>query len=79
MCLPCFLYNESQTFDLTAVLNACGYDIDPRGIDAAVAQNICQFGDVLFAAVKCSRKQLTQVMGKHFAFLHTCRLANCFI
>ena len=32
---------QAQAFDLAAVLNTCGLDIDPGGIDAAVAQNVC--------------------------------------
>ena len=53
------------------MFHAGGDDINPCCIDAAVAQNIRQLGDVLFDAVKCPGKQLSQVVGKHLAFLDT--------
>ena len=48
------------------MLRTGGHDIDSRGIDAAVAQNIRQLGDVLFDTVECPGKQLAQIMGKNF-------------
>ena len=43
-----------------------GHNIDSRGIDAAVAKNIRQLGNVLFDTVECPGKQLAQIMGKNF-------------
>ena len=43
-----------------------GHNIDSRGIDAAVAQNIRQLGNVHFDTVECPGKQLAQIIGKNF-------------
>ena len=49
-----------ELFQLTAVLLSGGHDIDTGGIDAAVAQNICQLGNVLFDAIECAGKQAVE-------------------
>ena len=53
------LYNQAKHFDFSAVFRSACHDIDPGGIDTAVAQDICQLGDVLFNAVKRACKQLS--------------------
>ena len=65
-CFFC-LHHQPQTFDLLPVFRAGGHDIDPGGVDAAVAQDICQFGDDLLNAVKSSGKQLAQIVWKYLA------------
>lgn len=47
----------------------CGHDIDTGGIDTAVAQNVCQFRNILFDAVECPCEKFPQIVGKHLAFL----------
>lgn len=61
------LYHQSQPFDFPAMLDASTHNVDPGGVDAAVAQDICQFGDDLLNAVKSSGKQLAQIVWKYLA------------
>ena len=60
------------------MLHTCGHDIDPGGVDAAVPQNICQLGNVLFNAVKRPGEQLAQIVGKDLAGLHPRRFTELF-
>ena len=46
------------------MFRAGGHDIDPCGINIGMAEDVCQFGDVLFNRVEGSRKQMTKVMRK---------------
>ena len=46
------LYHQSQPFDLPAVLCAGRHDIDASGINAAVAQDVRQFRNILFNTVE---------------------------
>ena len=41
---------------------AGGDDIDPRGVDAAVAEDIGQFGDILLHGVKGAGEEMAQIM-----------------
>ena len=52
------------------MLHTCGHDIDPGGVDAAVAQDIRQLGDILFDAVKGPGKKLPQIVGEYFGCLY---------
>ena len=42
-----------------------GYQIDPRGLDAAVAQHIGEGRNVTGITVKTPGKEMTQIMRKH--------------
>ena len=70
------LYHQAKAFEHAAVLGAGGHDIDTCCIDAAVAQNVRQFGNILFYAVKCAGEQISQIMGKYLCFLYPCHLAQ---
>ena len=48
------------------MLHTCGHDIDPGGVDAAVAQNIRQLGDILLDAVEGPGKKFPEIVWKHF-------------
>ena len=76
-----FLYShdKAKLFDLFSMLCPCTHDINPGRVDAAVSQNIRQFGNVLFDAVEGSGKEFSQIVGKHLCRLHLCSLASCFI
>ena len=50
------------------MFDAGGHDIDSCSIDAAVAQDVCQLGNVLFDAVESAGKELAQVVGENFGF-----------
>ena len=67
-----FLYHETQPLNLSAMFCSCGHNIDSRGIDTAVAQDIRQLGDVLFNAVKGSCKEFPEIMWEYFGRVHTC-------
>ena len=58
------------------MLCTCCHDINTGRVDTAVAQHICQLGDIPFQLIKSSGKQLAQVMGEHLAFLHACNTAK---
>ena len=54
------------------------HNVDPGGVDAAVAQNVRQLGNVLFNAVKRPGEQLAQIVGKDLAGLHPPPLHRAF-
>ena len=47
------------------MLYSGGYNIEARRVDAAVPQDIGQFGNVLFYAIKYSGKKMPQVVGEN--------------
>ena len=55
-----------------------GHDIDSCCVDAAVSQNIGQFGDLFLNTVKSPGKQLAQIVGKHLAGFYSGFLAEGF-
>lgn len=63
---------------LTAVLLSGGHDIDAGGVDAAVAEEVCQLGDILLNGVEGSGKELAEVMRKYLSRLHPGGLAQAF-
>lgn len=42
-----------------------GYQIDPRGLDTAVAQHVCESRNVTGGTVETSGKEMTQIMREH--------------
>ena len=48
------LYDKPQAFNLAAVLHTSGHNIDPGGIDTAVAQDVGKLGNILFNAAEGS-------------------------
>ena len=60
------------------MFRAGGHDIDSGGVDAAVAQDIRQLGDVLLNAVKSAGKQLAQIVWKYLAGFDVGGLAEGF-
>ena len=65
-----FSYNQTESLHLLPVFSAGGHDVDAGGVDAAVAQNIRQFGDILFQLIESAGKELAQIMGKDLAWAH---------
>ena len=47
------------------MLRAGADNIDPRGVDTAVTENIGEFGNILFDAIKHAGEQVPQVMREH--------------
>ena len=64
---------QTQRFDLGSVLLAAGDDIAPGGVDAAVAQNICQPGDIPLLLVESPGKEVAQIVGIYLFGGHACR------
>lgn len=65
-----FLESKAQAFHLPAVLHARCHNVDAGRIDAAVAQDVRQLGDILLHPVERTGKQLAQVVRKDLAGLH---------
>ncbi len=53
------------------MLHAGGDKIDACGLNAGVAQHVCQLGDILINAVERPGKQVPQIVGEYFRFLHS--------
>ena len=47
-------------------------DINARRIDAAVTEDVGEFGDVLFNAVEYAGEQVSQVVRKHLVRIDVC-------
>ena len=63
---PSSLQHQAHTLETAAVLGAGGADVDTGGVDAAVAQQIGQLGQVLVQPVERAGEQVAEVVGKHF-------------
>ena len=60
------------------MLRAGGHQVDAGSLNAAVPQQVRQLDDVPTDPVKDCGEQVSQVMGKHLAWLHTSVLAQPF-
>ena len=72
MLCPVALSKQTQLFHLVAVLCAGGHDVDARRVDAAVAENICQFCNILLHTIESPGKEFPQIVGKHFVRIYVC-------
>lgn len=72
------LHHKAQTLNFTAVLHTRGHDVDTSVLNTAVAQDIRQFCDILFNAVKGSGKELSQVVWKYFGWIDACFFTELF-
>ena len=61
-----------------AVLVTGRNDLDPRGVDAAVPEDIRKLGNVFFNAVKRAGKKVAQIVRKHFIWIDVCLFAKAF-
>ena len=52
------------------MLRSGGHNVDPRGVDVAVAENIGEFRQIILSVVKGAGEKLAQVMGKHLGGVH---------
>ena len=59
-------YDEAEEFYLTLMLRAALHDINPRGINAGVTQQVRQFRYVFPLTVKRHGEQMPEVVRKHF-------------
>ena len=72
------LHHQPQLFDFSAVLSAGCHDINSGGVDAAVAENICQLRNILFHTVEGSGKQLPQIVREYLAGIYPGSFAQTF-
>ena len=68
---PFYLDYKTKSFNLAAVFDACGHNIDAGRIDRAVTQDVGELGDILFNAVEGAGEEFPQIVGKNFRRLHT--------
>lgn len=59
-------------FQLPAMLRSGRNDIEACRVNAAVAEDVCQLGDVFFKAIEDSCKEMAQIVGKHFLWIDIC-------
>lgn len=64
------LNDQPQGVHAPPVLPPRRNDINARGVDAAVPQNIRQAGNILICGIEEPRKQVAQIVGKDFACIH---------
>ena len=69
------LYQQMHTFHISAVFRTGRNYVNPRGIYAAVTENIRKFCNVLFHTVKDPCEQVTQVVREHFLWVYVGVLA----
>ena len=72
------LYYQPHIFHTLMVFVAGRDNINSCGVDATVAENVCELGNVLFYAVECSCKQVAQIMRKHLLRIYSCLHAKTF-
>ena len=69
----CFLlYNQPHIFHALAVFGAGADDINSRGVDATMTEDVGEFGDVLFDAVEYTGEQMPKIMREHFLRIDIC-------
>ena len=60
------------------MLRARGHQVDPGGLDAAVAQQVGELDDVPAGPIKHRGEQVPQIVREHLSGLHTGVLAETF-
>lgn len=65
------LNHQAKPLDFPAVFRSGGHNIDPRCINAAVPQNICQLCDIFLNAIESPGKQLAQIVGENLGRIDT--------
>ena len=61
-----------------AMFFAGGDNIDPRGINTAVTENVREFCNILFNTVKGARKKMAKIMRENLVRIHICLFAKVF-
>lgn len=67
-----------HVFHAAAVLRPCGNDIDTRGVDAGMTENVRKLGNIFFDPVEHAGKEMPQVMRKDLRRVDLCRAAQGF-
>ncbi len=74
-----FLYHQPHILHPPAMFLAGRYDIYSCGVDAAVAKDVGELGDIFLDAVKRTGKKVSEVMRKYFAWIDVCVPQSFFI
>ena len=64
--------HQAQAVQVSPVFSSRGFDVNPGGFDAAVAQDVCQPGDVFFKLIEAPGKKVAQAMGIDLGFFYLC-------
>lgn len=57
--------NQPHPLHPLLVFVSAGYDINAGGVDAGMAEDICEFRDILFYSVEYPSKQVAKIMQKN--------------
>ena len=69
---PLFRYSDdkAELFQLPLMLRAALHDINSRGVDAGVSEQVGQLCDVFLHPVERDGEQVAEVMGEHLAAVY---------
>ena len=71
-----FLCQQLHSFQQAAMLRAGRHDVDARGVDAAVTENVCQLCNIFLYGIKRPGKELPQIVREHLARIYICLYAQ---
>ena len=69
---------QTQPFQLPLMFRTRGDQVDSGGLNGAVAQHVGQLGNVPADLVEGPRKEVPQVVGKHFGWSYPSRFTQGF-
>ena len=58
---------------------AGGDNINSCGVNAAVTEYVCEFGNILFHTVEGACEYVAQIVGKHLLRIHPCLRTKIFL
>lgn len=71
-----FLCQQLHSFQQAAMLRAGRHDVDARGVDAAVTENVCQLCNIFLYGIKRPGKEIPQIVREHLARIYICLYAQ---
>ena len=69
---------KSQVLNLSAVYFTCFHSINTSGIYARMSEDIRKAYNIFLNGIKCTRKQVPQIMRKYFFPAYICRFTYIF-
>ena len=72
------LTHQPKAFYFSTVLDPGSHNINSGCVNIAVSQNICQFSNIFFDIIKCSREQFAQIVRKNLAWIYASPFAKSF-
>ena len=73
-----YLTHQPKAFYFSTVLDPGSHNINSGCVNIAVSQNICQFSNIFFDIIKCSREQFAQIVRKNLAWIYASPFAKSF-